>query len=235
MRVCGGPARARDELKLAAAQRKHQAFHVRIAAGMAQRHGQSQAHQLHCKGRIIQIRFNFADLAPVAQHQRAQPVQLVLGEACNVGIFQNVGTVPVVIAVGNATPDFVQLSCPVQFAQGRPRLVRRHLPEQRAGDACHALGMDAVCGKALHQALYGGGAKVGFRLFPIQKVVQGSLAQCALGHPHLLDVEQVENGAQDTQTATDHGAAIFLEPLQPDLVGTLGPQQPLTQPIQAGT
>ena len=84
---------------------------------MAQDDRQTQRHQLLHKSGALQFGFELAQLPPVSQHQLAQAMQLVQGEAGQVGVVQDVGAMLVVVTVRDAHAGFVQLAGPVQFLQ----------------------------------------------------------------------------------------------------------------------
>ena len=90
---------------------------VRVASGMAQNDRQSERHELLDKAGVIHLDFKFAQFAPMPQHQLAQAVQLIEGEAGQVGVVQDVSAMLVVIAVRDAHAGFVQLAGPVKFLQ----------------------------------------------------------------------------------------------------------------------
>ena len=202
---------------------------------MAQRYCQSQADQLQSKGGVRKICFQLAHLAALPQHQDAQTVQFRQGKACRIGVVQDVSAVPVVVAVRNTTPHFVELGCPLQFSFGPFAAWGGGLPEQRAGRGCHALGMGGVYCESLHERIHGGGAQVCFRLLAIQQVVECALAQCSLSHLHFFDFEQIKHGAEHTDTPANHRTSIFFQPLHAHAVGTLGAQQLFVQSIQTRT
>ncbi len=108
-----------------------QARQIRVAPGMAQDDRQAQRHELLHKPGVLQFGLELAQLAPVAQHQLTQAVQLVQGEARQVGVVQDVGAVFVVIAVRDAHARFVQLAGPVQFLQMALAFVLRHIGSPR--------------------------------------------------------------------------------------------------------
>ena len=93
-----------------------QALEVRVAPGMAQDDGQPQADELLHEHPVTVVGVQLAQLAAMAQHEQAQPVQFGQGEAGGVGVVQDVGPVLVVVAVRDQAADFVQLRGPAQLA-----------------------------------------------------------------------------------------------------------------------
>ena len=59
------------------------------------------------------------------------------------------------------------------------------------------------------------------------------MAQGALGHLHLLDVQQIKHGAQYADPSANDGAPFFLEAFQADAIRRLGAQQAFLQPVEA--
>ena len=115
LRVQPSPAAAASQLEApgpTGVQRKRHAFGVRVAPCVAKDHGQAQRHQLADEGRVVLVQVKLAQLATVAQHQQAQPVQLVDRQAQHVSVVKNVGAVFVVVAVRNLDADFMQLGGP---------------------------------------------------------------------------------------------------------------------------
>ena len=86
---------------------------------MAQSYGEPKAHELPNKGGVFQICLQLAHLAPVTQNQGTKAVQLMLGKACSIRVFEDVGAVAVVVAVRDAAANFMQTASPVQLAQYR--------------------------------------------------------------------------------------------------------------------
>ena len=70
-------------------------------------------------------------------------------------------------------------------------------------------------------------------MLAIQQVEQRAVAQGALGHLHLVDLEQVEHGTQHTDAAADDRAPVFLQTVHAHLVRAAGRHQLLAQPVQA--
>ena len=58
------------------------------------------------------------------------------------------------------------------------------------------------------------------------------MAQRALGHLHLVNLQQIEHCAQHAQTTANHGAAVFFEAFQAQAAGLPGAQQFALQPVQ---
>ena len=93
-----------------------QALQVRVQPGVAQQHGQAQAHQLFNEQVVVRVQLQFAQLTPVTQHQLAQTMKLRQCKAWRVGVVQDVGPMFVVIAVRDQAANFMQLRGPMQLA-----------------------------------------------------------------------------------------------------------------------
>ena len=212
---------------------------VRVAAGMAQDDRQAQAQQLLHERRVLEIGFQLAQLAAMAEHQQAEPVQFGLRETGRIGIVQDVRAVLVVVAVRDAAADLVQLRRPAQLAllarQFSRVAGRVELAQQGAGDFPHPARLRRVRAELGGQPLHRRAADVGFSMLAVQQVVQDAMAQCALGCLHLLDLQQVEQRQQHAQAAADHGAPVFLQALELHPVGAARGQQLLLQPVQPVT
>jgi hypothetical protein len=104
---------------------------------------------------------------------------------------------------------------------------------QLGGNALHALGMGHVHAEVQLQGADFCGLLVGRRLV-VEQVVQGSLAQCALGDFQLGNAQQVDHGHHHADAACDHGAAIFLEARHAQAVHMTDVQQQLVEVAQLG-
>ena len=203
---------------------------------MAQHHGQPQGQQLLHEGHIVVVDGEFGELAAVAQHQLAQALQFGQREARCVRVAQDVGAVFVVVAVGDLRTDFVQLRGPSQLVFQPAGLALAHagahLAEQPAGHPAHPVGLYRVDTELAGQSLHRGGAHVGLDVLTVEQVIQGTVAQGAFGGAHLVDIEQIEHGAQHGQAATDHRAAVFFQAGHVQVRGAPCLQQAVEQPVQ---
>ena len=83
---------------------------------MAENDRQAQCQQGRGKGSFDPLHVQLVQLAAMPQHQLAEVVQLGQSETGRLGVIQNIGAMPVVIAVGNVGADFVQPRRPAQLA-----------------------------------------------------------------------------------------------------------------------
>ena len=79
-----------------------------------------------------------------------------------------------------------------------------------------------------------GGAQIRLSLFPVNQVIQYAVAQCALRCLHLFNAQQVKHSAQHTDTATNHGPAVFFHAVNFQAICTLGFDQAIQQPVESG-
>ena len=100
----------------------------------------------------------------------------MLGKACGIRVFEDVGAVAVIVAVGNTATNLMQASSPFQLSQHRFRMGCRELNEKAACGASDTLGVGRIYRKALDQPLHGSGTQVCFWLLAIQQVIQRTLA-----------------------------------------------------------
>ena len=83
---------------------------------MAEDDRQAQGQQGRSKGSLHPVDIQLVQFATMPQHQLAEVVQLGQSETGRLGVIQNIGAMPVVIAVGNVGADFVQPRRPAQLA-----------------------------------------------------------------------------------------------------------------------
>jgi len=142
-----GPAGAASQNEAVALVDQLQARQFRFSPGVAHDHRQPQSQQLLHEHRIRKLRFEFAQLAAMAQHQQAEPVQFLQRKPGCVRVINNVGAVLVVVVVGDVTADLMALGRSVQLALRARELFWRALmrhAQKLAGDAADALGLRQV-------------------------------------------------------------------------------------------
>ena len=148
----------------------------------------------------------------------------------------------VVIAVRNAHAHFMELACPVQLLQMALLLALGHIGSircdhglqqalSRAGDPVRLLRIGA---KTLGQPADHGRADILGR-FAVNQVVKCAMAQGPLSGMHFIDLQQIEHRLQNRQTATYDRFALFLDTVQTKVVGLVGLEQTLFEPIQTIT
>jgi hypothetical protein len=167
----------------------------------------------------------------MAQHQLREPVQFGLVEARCVGVLQDVGAVLVRIGMRDHVADLEQLGGPHALPLG-VRVAAVQLAQEVHGDPAHPLRLQRIGFELAGQYRHGRPAHVGVRPLAVEHVVQQAVAQRALRRPHLVDLQQREEGAQHAEPAPDHGAAVFLEPGQPHAVGAARREQRVVQPVE---
>ena len=59
------------------------------------------------------------------------------------------------------------------------------------------------------------------------------MPECALGHLHFFNLQQVKHRLQDRQATANDGFAVFFDAFQPQMFGPLGFEQAVFQPAQA--
>ena len=176
----------------------------------------------------------------MSQHQLAEAVQLRLSKAAGIGVVQNVGTVFVILAVGNMAANFVHFCGPAQLALetghdgfGRTA-VTQQLAKQHAGNGTHALGLFIVHLKFGDQLLHRGRAQVGLLLVALYQVIKHAMAQGTIGGMHFINLKQIKHGAQHAQAPAYHQAAVVLHAVDAQAVHMLCLDQPVSQPIEPG-
>ena len=107
----------------------------------------------------------------------------------HVGVGQDVGRVLVVLRVRHRQADFGQARRPVeQQPVGSALPVRRIASKIFSASEPHALGLRRVHVVAAHELRHGRLAHVAV-LHAAEQVVEHAVAQRALGHRHVLDVQ----------------------------------------------
>ena len=149
--------------------------------------------------------------AMTADHARQQPL-LLAREPLHVGVLEQVGTVPVIAAVGDVEADLVQSRSPFQ------RHVRRRIPLELPGipgllqeierRRLHSLGLREVDVIALLHAAHGAIARVLIRV-AADHVIEQPLAHGAVGDPHLLEIQSREDLREDGEAAGKDRPAIL--------------------------
>ena len=105
--------------------------------------------------------------------------------------------------------------------------------QQLGGNVLHAVRVGLVHAKIQLQTSDFGGFLVGGRLM-VQQVMQNALAQRALCDFQLGNAQQVHHGHHHADAASHHGAAVFFETGNAQLVHMADVQQLLIQMAQLG-
>ena len=170
------------------------------------------------------------ELAAVGAYQEGQQALLGAREAGQVGVLQQVGAVAMELAVGDGQANLVQPRRPAQEAHlglaQAPRLADLGGQRQRRGG--DVVGLARVHLVAAAEVLQGLEAAVLGAVAPHQ-VVEHPLAQGAVGVAHALQVEGLEDGAEDRHAGGEHPRTVGLEPLHRDPVQLLALDQPAAQ------
>ena len=206
---------------------------------MAEDDRQPQGHQLHHELGVGEVRFQLAQLPALAQHQQAQAMQFGQRETHGICVVEDVGPVLVVVAVGDMRADFMQLRGPAKFA-GVACIVgigehRFQLPEQLDRHPSDPAAMDAIGVELGRQPLHRYGPHVERLAVAPGQVAQQPVAQSAGGGLHLVDLQQIEDRAQDADATADHCPPVFLHARQAQPVCALCLHQFGQQPVQPGT
>ena len=161
------------------------------------------------------------NVAAVATHQQGHHLLVFARKARQVRVLDQVGTVLVVVIVGNIQPDFMDFRRPSQ--QIAPVALLQvpccgHLVEGVQRLALHARGLALVDVVALHQRVQGAFTHV-LVVMAAQQVEQHAFAQGAVAVVHALQLEGVEDRLEDGQARREDGPPIGLDPFEVDLVG----------------
>ena len=133
----------------------------------------------------------------------------------------------------------MQLTGPVEFFQIALALFRSHFGRSWQQGLQQALrrfrnpvGLRFVGAKALRQPLHHGRAHI-LRALALNQVVQRAMAKGALGHLHLVDLQQIKDRLQHGQSPANDGFSVFFDAVQAQVVWRLRLDQPVFQPTQS--
>ena len=163
-------------------------------------------------------------------HQQRQVLLLLAGKTGHIGIRQQVGAMSVVLSVGDTQPDFMQLRRPEQCIPvgivKAPALA--YLVEQGFGSCCHLVGLLPVHIVTQRNICHGRLAYV-LVLAPADQLVDNAFAQGAVGYLDMLQVQRLDNGAEDGDPSRKDRFAAIRQSLQVQLVMVARGNQPLAQ------